>query len=240
MLKLQPDLSSYLAETAIKQKYNPPAYNLTPEVQQFCKSSKGNIYSFYLIHQRYIINCLIVDTVYSCLDQQQKDYMQYRYKGGESLTYISTKLDVPVHTLLCWNKQIQHNIETMIFYNLELNDMFYLSKLINMINILEVRIEALMMGLTAGVRVNMSWLNSLIKKRGCYRQILHDLSVCQATPDESLYNWIMTYRCTYPDISVTDLSHKAYINRATIYRHINTFKSRVEDIFSSAGISISL
>lgn len=224
MLKSQPDVLGFLTDSILKQRYKPPPYVLPKNVQDFCMNSNNvNIYRTFLINQRYVINCIIVDTVVNSVDAKQAKFILYKYKHDQTTTWISAKLDIPVRALKTWNYHINKHIQNMIFYNLDTDELFNTMALMNMINILDLRIESILLGANLGIATNKKWVANLCHKRAFYRKVLLHLAECQTHPDENIYNWIMSCRCRYPSLPISDFAAKAAINKATIYRHLKKF-----------------
>lgn len=239
MFKYKPNISSYLAEYAIKERFHPTNNLALPhDVQVYCMSGRENIYKTFLMYQRYIINNMIVDIVSRSLPDKQVRFIMYKYRDNQTFTWIANKLDVSISSLVIWNRDIQSNICNLMFYNLSTADIFVPQKIINIINILDVRIDALEWGLKVGVDVNKDWLKSLIVKRNCYRQVLSKLAECQAAPDESSLNWVVSHKCRHHNLNIDELSREATINRASIYRYLNQFRELVVKIFAEAGCKL--
>ena len=120
MFKLQTDITGFLSDCIAKQRYNPPSYVVNKNVEEFCMHSKSiNIYRTFLVNQRYIINCIIVDTVLNSLDSKQAQFVIYKYKHNQTLTWISVKLGISARTIQGWNTYINKHIQNMLFYNLD-------------------------------------------------------------------------------------------------------------------------
>ena len=231
MQKLQPDVIGFLSDSILKDKYNSPDYKLSYDVQNFCMNGTGNIYRTFLVHQRYVINSLIVDTVLSSLEPKQAKFILYKYKENQTMNWISTKLDISLGTIKTWNAYINGHIQNMMFYNLDADELFNVQALINMINILELRIESILWGTHVGVAVNHNWLIGLCRKREYYRRVLQHLTECQARPDDKIYNWIISCKCHYPTLPITEFAAKAAVNKATIYRHLKKFADNTQKLY---------
>lgn len=234
MQKLKPDVIGFLSDSILKEKYNPPSYKLSSEVQDFCANSKGNIYRTFLVHQRYVINNLIVDTVLSSLEPKQAKFILYKYKENRTLNWISAKLDISIKTLKTWNAHINGHIQNMLFYNLDTDELFNVQALINMTNILDLRIESILWGAHVGGVINKDWVVGLCRRREYYRRVLQHLTECQARPDDTLYNWIISCKCHYPTLPMTEFTAKAAINKATIYRHLKKFADNAQGFYRDA------
>lgn len=233
MFKLQPDIIGFLSDCILKQRYNPPSYVVNKNVEEFCMHSKSiNIYRTFLVNQRYIINCIIVDTVLNSLDSKQAQFVIYKYKHNQTLTWISAKLDISARTIQGWNTYINKHIQNMLFYNLDTDELFYNQALINMINILDMRIDSILWGANLGMPINKKWIGELCHKRDFYRKVLQHLAECCAHPDDSLYNWVISCRCRYPTLPINDFAAKAAINKSTIYRHLKRFSEITDDLYN--------
>ena len=66
MFKYKPNISNYLAEYAIKERFHPTT-TLPKDVQLYCMAGRSNIYRTFLMYQRHIINNMVVDTICRCL-----------------------------------------------------------------------------------------------------------------------------------------------------------------------------
>ncbi len=238
MFKYKPNITMYLAEFALKDKFH-PCNRLDEDVELYCMEGRQNIYRTFLMYQRYTINSMVVDTVFHHLPEKQAKFIIYKYKEQQNFTWIAHKLNVSASSLNVWNRDIQKNVQNMLFYNLSISDIFIPQKIISMINILDLRIASLKYGEKVGVKINKSWLESLIAKRLCYRQLISKLVECQSKYDDSSYYYVITCKCRYPNLDIDELSYRSAIHKSSIYRYINQFRGVIDDLFTAAGCTLA-
>jgi hypothetical protein len=240
MHKYRPELGLYLAEQALKMRYldTPEQIRERIELKEFCMQtfSSQNAKRFYLRLQKIEINQIIVDTVLNELSAEKRHFIKLKYKNNETFICISMKLNISVAQLNVWNKNILKEINNFMLYTLTAKDVFSKVKILNMIHILDVRIDFFEENFTDNKDeidfVNKRWLHALTMLRQQYRQLFNILEDFTVRRTESIGNNIIAMKIQYPIDNPSELAHKCHISVAAVSRHLKQFTDSVKKYIS--------
>jgi hypothetical protein len=223
MNKSNPDLGLYLAEHAIKQKYQTQSldYDIN-KVFEFCRQEhySRNIYETYLKLQRRKINQMVVDIVMLNLSSIQQRFVLYRYKEHRKFTWISMHLHISQNQLFGWNKSILMDIQALLSYSLADEDIFHRLKVINLLHILDFRISTFCW---QNIAVNQDWLENLKARRQKYRRLLDIMQNCINAREMSKYNYIVAMKLTYPNYNVSEIAIQCELSPATVSKKLRRY-----------------
>jgi len=234
--KNRPELDIYLAEQALHTKYadTPEIIKERAELRDFCIQNfeSQNAKKLYLRLQKIEINRIIVDTVLKELPDEKRRFIELKYKHNETFISISMKLNISAAQLNIWNKAILNEIKNFMFYTLTEKDIFSKVKILNMLHIIDARIEFFEENFKADriaiEFVNRRWLNALIILRQNYRQLLSILEDCTARRSESLRNEIIAMKVQSPTDNYSELARKCHLSVAAVSRHLKQFEDNVK------------
>jgi len=236
MNKDRPELGAYLAEQALKAKYRDTKKEAAEraELIEFCKQniSTKNAKKFYLRLQKLEINRIIVDTVLKELSPEKKMFVELKYKKNETMVNIAFRLNISVSRLDVWNKNILHEIKNFMFYTLTEKDVFSKTKIINMIHVIDMRVEFFEEHINKNQSaefVNLRWLESLIILRDKYRQLLMILNDYTAKKNESVENHIIAMKIENPIENTSEIATRCHISIPTASRYLKHFTYSVKN-----------
>lgn len=239
MNKDRPELGVYLAEQALKSKYQDTIKKTAEraELKAFCiqNFSSQNAKKFYLRLQKIEINRIIVDTVLKELPTEKKNFIELKYKKNETLVNISMRLNISSSRLNEWNKSILHEIKNFMFYTLTEKDVFSRAKIINMIHIIDMRVAFFEEHLSDSQNlnfVNERWLNSLIILRKKYRQLLIVIDDCTAKKEESIENYIVAMKVEHPIENASELADRCHRSVTAVSRYLKHFTYKAKQYIS--------
>lgn len=241
MHKDRPELGLFLAEQALKAKYQDSAAEIKEraEIKEYCLEnlSSANAKKFYLRLQKMEINRIIVDTILKELPAEKRAFVELKYKNNETFVNISMRLNVSMAQLNIWNKAILNEIKNFLFYTLTEKDIFSRIKIINMIHIIDIRVEFFEKHRSEGSDTNLNfvnerWLNSLIALRSKYRQLLITLDNCMAKKSETIGNHIIATKLEHPIENPSELAARCHISVTAVSRYLKQFTHNVKKYIS--------
>lgn len=225
MNKEFPDLKYFLAEQAIKEYYRPPREikqrKLLADFCQTCKSPR--LYSVFLSLQREQLNRMAVEIILNTLPPEEKHFFEMRYRRGQQLIWIAEELHISVSQLSRSNRRILSDIQSILFYSLNPDDIFQRMKVINMLHILDMRIAALSRD---GLVLRKGFVDSLVVKRQNYRQLLDVMQECmteQSESDDPIRNTIVTIKLNNPTYNVSEISYASGISKSSVSRKLRKY-----------------
>lgn len=223
MQKKNPILETYIAEMAVKRRYD-KKQKIDKNLMNFCKAGDSSIYRAYLIIDRHEIDNIIVDMGVSSLEDIKSKFIRYRYKDGMEFNWIADNLSIGAASLYNWNKEILSNIANLLFYRLTEEDIFHRRKVINMINIIDRRLESLKVAILKGVDVNTSWMETLACRRQKYRKLLDLQQECLKNPEGSKFNEVISLKLMNPQFNVDELHLACPHSPSTVSRQLKKFE----------------
>lgn len=235
MNKSFPDIGFFLAERAIIEYYRPYRQIARLEaLEEFCKNKKSmNLYRTYLRLQRQHIDRVIVGVVLENLPDRERDFMRYHYRDRMGYYMITHKLPYSTTALSRMNKRILGDIRTMLFYSLSSEDIFYTTKVLTMIHVLDFRIQALLS--RQDLPVKTQFLKNLLRKRMGYRRLLNIMQKCLEEeypmqkerfadlPLPELQNAVVYTKLQNPACNISEISRLSGISAPTVSRKLRQY-----------------
>ena len=243
-----PDFGLCIAEQALRRRFEIASKNTSAastkyslqELLAFCKLEphESNLYQYYLRLQRGLVDLMVVDTVLSNLPEDRQKFIHYKYELGKSNVWISTQaLYINEATLIKWNREILLNIKNLLFYSLTIADVYSVMKVINMIHILDVRINTFN---DEKIPVDESWLHNLIQKRSQYKAMLNIMLesirlASQDTDKKDTYNYIVAAKLKNSHLNGTELAQYCGVSCSTVTKHLSTYRQSMRKYISQAS-----
>lgn len=185
--------------------------------------NKPNFLKIFLRIQKMDLNRIIVDTVLQDLSEEKRSFILRKYKKNEMLVHISMELNVSVSQLNKWDKEILGDICGLMFYSLSESDVFFRRKVINMIHVLDLRIQTIE-GLPAFKQVvDPRWYESLLIYREKYTRLLCAINNCMTHRKESIYNDVVAERIENPLFDCEHIANRCHVSIAAVSRHLKNF-----------------
>ena len=243
-----PDFGLCIAEQVLRRRFELNAKSSSAasaqctlqELLAFCKLEPhdSKLYQYYLRLQRGVIDLMIVDTVLNNLPEERKRFIHYKYEMGKSNIWISTQaLHISEAMLIKWNREILLNIKNLLFYSLTIADVYSVMKVINMIHILDVRINTFS---DEKIPVNESWLRRLIQKRSQYKAMLNLMmeSIRYASKDtekKDTYHYIVASKLKNSYLNGTELAQFCGVSCSTVTKHLSAYRQSMKKYISQAS-----
>lgn len=225
VFKENPDFGLYLAEQAVRQHFHDEGRKLCRQMAEFCrKEPLSNLRRVYLRLQRQQMNSMIVESVLRSLPDLKQRFMYYRYGQEETYTRIENRLHASVKLLNEWNKEILGMVERMLFYALGKEDVYCRLKVMNMVHVLDFRINAL---LESGVPVNQEWLSVLMERRGLYRRLIQEMDCCLRHAGESTYHAVVALKLLHPSDNKSEIAHRLGKGSGCVGKNLKKYEARM-------------
>lgn len=229
------DIGMYLAVQALKEYYRPTGQIAELKaIETFCYSEASlNLYRTYLRLQRQHIDRIVVGMVLETLDKDTQKFVKYHYRDNMKYYLITQKVPFSMTALARINKRILSDIYVLMFYSLSTENLFYCTKVINMIYILDLRIMALS---RENLTVKKAWLRNLIKKRKKYRNLLNIMQSCMDVPEKeqeipihegkslgALRNAVVAAKLQHPTYNINEIAQLSGTSTPTVSRKLRQY-----------------
>jgi hypothetical protein len=229
MRRHRENLKRFLAESALKESM----VNIFIRKEKDDKIEKfllqnlvvENYKKIYLKLQRQKINRRIVEIVLNDLPIIKRNFIIYRYKKCESIKKISCSLNVSAAQLHEWNAAILSEIAELLEYKLTEKDIYSKSKIISMIEIIELRTK-LAENEHFQKMLNPHWINMLTARRKKYRLLLQKIIECENRHD--MYSLIVAKKVEHPDAEIKQIAAKCMVCSSAVSRSLKKFKLSVK------------
>lgn len=233
MQKEIPDFGMFLAEQALRRRFeNKSHWEKIQDMTAFCKLEPhdSKLYQYYLRFQRYTLDIMIVDTYLRSLPEEKQKYIRYRYEFGKSNVWIAMRLiHVNDATLIKWNKDILLDIKDLLFYSLNSSDVYNVMTVINMVHILDIRINTF---IDEEIPVNESWLRRLIQRRTQYKAMLNIMLQSLALAEHDTYHNIVASKLKNTHMNTTELAALCGVSCGTVSKHLASYRDSMKKFVS--------
>lgn len=231
MHKTHPDVYLFLAEEALRHKFLDTELIIKNrnEMKDFCRENFDNInlQKCFLRLQRIDLDRIIIDMVLNELSYEKRKFILGKYKRNEKFIYLSMELNTSVAQLHCWDREILNEVESLMFYKLTPKDIFIRRRIINMIHILDMRINIFEKNNQLFHFVDRAWLDGLYARRKKYSKLLQIINDCVTNRKENIYNDVVATKIEFPLDNITELSKRCHVSSGGVSRHLKTFMQKV-------------
>jgi len=223
-----------LAVHALRMKYlkDPLREQERKDLREYClkNMSSQNIAKFLLKLQREDLNQIIVQFVLENQTTEKKNFIQYKYRDKMTFVKMSLLLNVTANQLHCWHKEILKEIEDIMFYKLSVKNIFSMTKLLNMIYILDKQIEFLEESYTE--LLDEGVLEILIKKRNQFQTAYTTLQEHIEHPERNIKNRIVQAKTQNISASIEELADRCETSKASVSTYLQEYirQNRVLDV----------
>ena len=120
--KVQPKLTIYLAEEALKHRYDDSVSHLRElvEIQRECRDylSTANIRKIYARMLKIEVAKMVVESVWQSLSPAEQKFVELKYRRKKQLVAISLKLNISLSQLNIWQRAILVKVADFMMYRL--------------------------------------------------------------------------------------------------------------------------
>ena len=225
--KMKPELTLYLAEEALKNKFSKE--NISPqeviEWQKDCRDylSNKNIRKIYVRMMKIEVTKMMVDAVYQSLTEEEKEFLQLRYKKKKQMIAISLALNISVAQLHIRHHAILEKISEFMQYKLSEEDIFEPDKVVNMIILLEKIVEFAQKYDPQRKFINIGWIEVIAERHDKYCRLLNEIEKILSSEKNSPRQKVISAKMANPEEKIEILSEKCNVDKSIVSRHLKNF-----------------
>ena len=223
------DLHRYIADEALKARFD-KSVNLDKELKEFrelvttISIADRTVKQLYLRLRKRKENNIAVDTVLASLEPCHRALIEEKYgKPDRSLVAIGLSLHVSTAQLEVWLKNIQVLVYEYLQYKITSDDLFFKTKIINMLNILKETLMFYNQIDPNRIVVDIPRLDALTRRRDNYQQILDALNRCQDERKLSIQKNVIATQIERPCATRAELADICICHRGSVTRYLGRF-----------------
>lgn len=225
--KMKPELTLYLADEALKEKFSVEKMSLQEmlELQRDCRDylSTENIRKIYARMMKIEIRKLMVEAVYQSLSAEEKEFVIMRYKKKKQLVAISLALNISVAQLVIHHHAILEKISEYMLYKLSEEDIFNREKTAMMVKLLERIIEFAEKYDPSQEFINVCWLEAIKERHDRYFQLLNEIDSVLKGNEDSVHQKVITCKIQSPNEKIEALAARCNVDKSIVSRHLKSF-----------------
>ena len=227
--KEKPELTLYLAEEALKNKFARENVSLQEilELQRDCRDylSTENIRKIYARMMKAEVTKLMVEAVYQSLSSEEQKFIVMKYKNKKQMVAISLALNLSLAQLHIRHHAILEKISEYMLYKLSEEDLFNREKIKNMIKLLERIIAFAEKYDPKKEFISSNWLEAIIERHDRYLQLLSKIE--EIMREKSFRVDIITAKMKNPYEKLDILAEQCNLDKSGISRYLKIF---VDDV----------
>ena len=228
--KVKPELTLYLAEEALKIKYEKPQVNLKEilELQKECRDylSETNMKKIYARMMKKEITRQMVDAVCNSLTAEDQEFVRMKYKEKKQMVAISLALNISVAQLNIRQHTILEKVSAFMLYKLSEEDIFERAKISSMVKILARMLEFTDRYDPRRELITASWWEAMVLKLDNYYALLKEVD--EVPKEETLRAKIIFEKMKNPKIKIEVLAENFKVDKSVISRCIKNFVDSVK------------
>lgn len=225
--KTKPELTLYLADEALKEKFSVEKMSLQEmlELQRDCRDylSTENIRKIYARMMKMEIRKMMVEAVYQSLPLEEKEFVIMRYKKKKRLVAISLALNISVAQLVIHHHAILEKISEYMLYKLSEEDIFNREKTAMMVKLLERIIEFAEKYDPSQEFINVCWLEAIRERHDRYFQLLNEIDGVLKGNEDSVHQKVIMSKIQSPNEKIEALAARCNVDKSIVSRHLKNF-----------------
>ncbi len=225
--KMKPELTIYLAEEALKEKFSEKNLNLREvlEIQKDCQDylTMKNIRKIYVRMMKNEIKKMMVDAVYETLSSEEQEFLLMKYKKKKQMIAISLELNVSVAQLHIRQHTILEKISEFMLYKLTEEDVFNPTKVVTMIILLEKIVEFAERYDSRREFISVGWVEVIAERHDKYCCLLNKIEEIFDNAENSLRKKIIFEKIENPDEKIEILSERCNADKSVVSRSLKNF-----------------
>lgn len=227
--KIKPELTLYLAEEALKQKFIDTNINVQELIalQKDCRDYLvlENTRKIYARVMKAEVTKMMVEAVFQSLSPEEQKFVEMKYKAKKQMVAISLELNISVAQLNNWNREILKKISSFMLYKLSAEDIFTRKKVVSMVKILSKILEFVRKYDTERKFINTDWAESIADKLDRYFELLKKVDAELKTDKDSLHHKIILLKMKNPREKIEILAARCNVDKSIVCRHLKKFIS---------------
>lgn len=173
------------------------------------------------------VHYILCDAFIASLPDVKQKFVYMKYKDGANLVNIQMNLYTSIAQLNVWNLQILQNLTDYLTFQLSSNDIYYRTRIINLVNILTKLIEFF-----SRIDPNYSiatkeYIYNLQNKYNSYRELLEKIDDIIRMKNANQQNEAIALKFYHPNESSDELCNKINMSKDLFLKYIRTFKQDV-------------
>ena len=173
------------------------------------------------------VNRMLCDAFISSLPEAKQRFVRMKYRDNAELVSMSLKLYVSIAQLNIWNLNILEKLTSFLTFQLTEEDIFYRSRVINMVEILAKLIEFFERIDPEREIASQEYISCLQAKHQSYRKLLACLDDALRMKSLSQYYEVVSMKIRYPNESADFLSSSCHMDKGIVSRNIRHFRGEM-------------
>ena len=223
--KFKPDLTLYLAEEALKQKFSEDKSGLEEiiEIQKECRDylSTANIRRIYARMMKIEVTKIMVETVYKSLTAEEQEFVRLKYRDKKQMVAISLKLHISLAQLNIHHHAILEKTAEFMQYRLSVEDIFKREKIRNMITLLGKIIDFANRYDPIRKFISAGWLEVITERHEKYQGLLLKMEEILVT--KTLHSQIILTRMENPQMKIREIATICNVDKSIVSRVLKKF-----------------
>ena len=225
--KTKPELTLYLADEALKEKFSVEKVSLQEmlEFQRDCRDylSTENIRKIYARMMKVELRKMMVEVVYQSLSSEDKEFVLLKYGKKKQLVAISLALNMSVAQLVVHHHAILEKISEYMLYKLSEEDIFNRAKTTMMVKLLERIIEFAEKYDPSQEFINVCWLEAIKERHDRYFQLLNEIDGMLKRNENSVHQKVIMCKIQNPNEKIEALAARCNVDKSIVSRHLKSF-----------------
>lgn len=236
MAKLKIELGKKIAINALKKYFLKDGNKESEEneIMEACLSqmSKINLKKIFLKIQKEKLNQIIIRSALEDMPEDKRKFIEMKYKQKFSCVKIAMNLGVSYAQLNIWQSDILQFIENMLFYKLDIKEIYSQRKMLSMMYVLDEQISYL--ETNCSEIVNRDCLNVLVEKRYKYQQAYMQLSKYIESEELSTVVKVIKARSKLGSVSVSTIANEVGCSSGRVSKILKEYVENLKnlDIYS--------
>ena len=219
--KMKPELTIYLAEEALREKFSEKNINLheVMEIQKDCQN--------YLTMKNIRKICVRMMKIELRKMMEEQEFLLMKYKRKKQMIAISLELNVSVAQLHIRQHTILEKISEFMLYKLTEEDVFNPPKVVTMIILLEKIVEFAEKYDSQREFMSGGWVEVIAERHDKYCRLLNEIEKIFDNAENSLRKKIIFEKIENPDEKIEILSERCNVDKSIVSRSLKNF---VDDV----------
>ena len=230
--KMKPELTIYLAEEALKEKFSGENINMREvmEIQKDCQDylTMKNIRKIYVRMMKKEMTKMMVDAVYETLSAEEQEFLMMKYRKRKQMIGISLELNMSVAQLHIRQHKILEKISEFMMYKLTAEDVFKPAKVVSMIILLEKIVEFAEKYDSQREIISGGWVEVIAERHDKYCRLLNEIEEIFENAENSVRKKIIFEKIENPDEKVEILAERCNVDKSIVSRNLKNFVANVK------------
>ena len=227
MLRNKMDFALCLAEDALQRHFDAQG-DICREfrkIREDCRDilSLPNTRRIYAKLVKMELNERAVKAVIQLLTEEKQKYLHLRYRRKKTLVAISLALHASVSQLNLWHHFILEQITRFMLYTLEQEDVFYPSRVVQMVRFQAETIRFFSKIDPEGTIVTKGWLMALISRHEQYRLLMINIRDAMRKEPKTRHECIIATRLAHPEESAKFIASSCHVHKGVVSHHLKEF-----------------